>query len=80
MFDPATKRLTNFLIPKKFDPSFRPVGLSFSPDGTALYITSIAKFEVRKQMPNGTPLSAPTPWAYDHTGVLWKITRLNNTS
>jgi hypothetical protein len=26
-----------------------------------------------RTLPNGTPLAMPTPWAYAHTGAVWKI-------
>jgi glucose/arabinose dehydrogenase len=70
---------TNFLSLKKPDPTFRPIGISFNPDHTALYIVSIGKEEIRNTLPNGYPLPHPTPWFYQHTGVVWKVTNTSAT-
>ncbi|HJT47752.1 MAG TPA: hypothetical protein VJ729_06180 [Nitrososphaeraceae archaeon] len=65
----------DFITLRKPDPSFRPVGVKFNEDHTALYIVSIGKEEVRSTLPTtGYPLPKPTPWFYQHTGVIWKVT------
>jgi hypothetical protein len=66
---------TDFISLKQPDPTFRPVGIRFNQDHTALYITSMGKEEIRKTSPTtGYSLSKPTPWFYQHTGVVWKVT------
>ena len=58
------------------DIGFRPVGIAYKQDESALYIASIGKVEVRTTLPNnGTPLPNPVPWYYPNTGVIWKITK-----
>jgi glucose/arabinose dehydrogenase len=75
VFDTGKKGIfRNFVSLKKPDPSFRPVSVKFNRDNTALYIVSIGKEEIRKTLPNGYPLPRPTPWFYQHSGVLWKVT------
>ncbi|HEY7082976.1 MAG TPA: hypothetical protein VH500_25060 [Nitrososphaeraceae archaeon] len=68
----------NFLSLKSPDASFRPVGLSFSPDGNALYVTSIGKTEQIKKLPSGEPIPLTMIWMHSNTGVVWKITRSEN--
>lgn len=65
---------TDFISLKDPDPTFRPIGLRFNHDQTALYIVSIGKEETRKTLPNGYLLPKPMPWFYQNTGVLWKFT------
>jgi glucose/arabinose dehydrogenase len=43
MLNTTSGNLTDFLSLNRPDPSFRPVSLNFSPDGNALYITSLGK-------------------------------------
>lgn len=43
-------------------------------------MVSNGKDEVRTKLPNGTPLPMPTPWAYAHTGVLWKIMKTGGSA
>jgi glucose/arabinose dehydrogenase len=78
--DPNTGNFSDFISLKSNDTSFRPVGLKFSPDGSALYIASIAKVEQRSALPNGTPLPMPMIWYYPYTGVVWKVTHSSNSS
>lgn len=79
LFDPKNKTYKDFISLKNADPSFRPIDVSFNPNGSALYITSLSKAEIRNTIPEkGFPLTNPTPWYYKHTGVLWKVT--NSTS
>jgi glucose/arabinose dehydrogenase len=73
--DTTTGNFSNFISLKSPDPSFRPVGLSFSPDGAALYIMSLGKSEYRKVLPSGESLPIPIIWMYPSTGVIWKVTR-----
>jgi glucose/arabinose dehydrogenase len=75
ILNPKTKRFEDFITLNKPDPSFRPVGLKFNDDGSALYITSIGKQEIRTTSPTtGFPLPKPLPWFYQHTGTIWKVT------
>ena len=73
--DTTTGNYSDFISLKRPDASFRPVGLSFSPDGNALYIASLGRSETRKALPSGEPLPIPTIWMYPSTGVIWKVTR-----
>ena len=66
--DTTTGNYSDFISLKRPDASFRPVGLSFSPDGNALYIASLGRSETRKALPNGEPLPIPTIWMYPDTG------------
>jgi glucose/arabinose dehydrogenase len=78
MFDPSKKgNFKNFVSLKRPDPSFRPISAKFNNDGTALYIVSIGKEEIRKTLPNGYPLPTPTPWFYQHSAVVWKVTNVS---
>jgi hypothetical protein len=56
------------------DSSFRPVGVFFNENENALYIVSIGKVELRRELPIGTPLPIPLQGAYPYTGIVWKIT------
>ena len=78
MLDTNGGKLENFISLKKPDPSFRPIGITFSNDGNAMYIASIGKQEVRNTLPNGTPLPISQTWVYQNTGVIWKVSK--NTS
>ena len=73
--DTKTGNYSDFISLKQPDSSFRPVGLSFSPDGNALYIASIGKSEFRRTLPSGEPLPMPMIWMYPSTGVIWKVTK-----
>ena len=73
--DTDTGNMTNFISLKKPDPSFRPVGLTFSRDNNALYVISLGKSEHRTTLPNGAPLPAPQIWSYIDSGVIWRITK-----
>src|SRR5918912_538552 len=73
--DANTGNFSNFISLKNPDPSFRPVSVSFSPDGNAMYIASLGKSEFRKTLPTGEPLPVPIIWMYPGTGVIWKVTR-----
>ena len=75
VLDPINGNYSNFIYLKNPDPNFRPIGIEFDErDNGALYITSIGKIETRNELPNGTPLTLPLPWAYPYTGVVWKVT------
>lgn len=78
--DTSTSSINDFISLKKPDPSFRPVGVSFSPDGNAMYIASIGKSEFRSALPSGEPLPVPIIWMYPGTGVIWKVTRASAAS
>ncbi|MFL6559191.1 MAG: hypothetical protein ACJ8MO_24115, partial [Bacillus sp. (in: firmicutes)] len=68
---------TDFITLKTADTSFRPVGLRFNNADNALYFTSIAKVEVRNNLPSGAQLPqvlSPSPYFYSNSGVIWKIT------
>src|SRR5690242_20190011 len=73
--DTVNGNYSDFISLKKPDASFRPVGLSFSLDGNALYIASLGKSETRKTLPSGEQLPTPTIWMYPSTGIIWKVTR-----
>lgn len=77
VFDTETGNNTNFIFHSSN--TFRPVDVDFSSDNkgnqSALYITSIGKMEIRTELPNGTSLPGPTPWAYPYTGTIWKVTQ-----
>jgi glucose/arabinose dehydrogenase len=74
----TTRNTTDFLSLKAPDASFRPVGLSFSPDGNALYVASIGKTEQIKKLPTGEPIPLTMIWMHPDTGVIWRITRSEN--
>lgn len=75
MLDIENGNYSDFVSLDKPDLSFRPVGIAFNQDEGVLYIASIGKGEIRKTMPNGTPLPTPVPWYYPHTGVIWKVVK-----
>jgi glucose/arabinose dehydrogenase len=64
----------HFISLKKPDSNFRPISVKFNQDHTALYIASIGREEIRNTLPNGYSLSKSTPWFYQHSGVIWKVT------
>ncbi len=74
MMDPNTGNLTDFLSLKAPDPSFRPVALAFNDKENALYITSIAKVEIKTTTDLGGQLPMPVVWPYPFTGAIWKVT------
>jgi glucose/arabinose dehydrogenase len=80
LIDLKTGKETDFLSLKSPDPTFRPEGLKFNDKQGALYVVSFGKDEVRTKLPNGTPLPMPTPWAYAHTGVVWKIMKTGGSA
>lgn len=80
MLDSKTGKLDNFLSLKKPDPTFRPIGIAFSNDANDMYISSIGKQEVRNTLPNGVPLPIPQTWVYQHTGIIWKVTKNTSSS
>ncbi|MFL6510096.1 MAG: hypothetical protein ACJ700_02790, partial [Nitrososphaera sp.] len=84
MLDPNTGNHSDFLSLKDIDKTFRPVGVKFDLKGDALYDVSIAKTEVRSNVPVSNLTSSglypfatvhAMPWPYANTGVVWKITR-----
>ncbi|MFL6494113.1 MAG: PQQ-dependent sugar dehydrogenase [Nitrososphaera sp.] len=84
MLDPSTGNHSDFLSLKDIDKTFRPVGVKFDLKGDALYVVSIAKTEVRSNVPVSNLTSSglypfatvhAMPWPYANTGVVWKITR-----
>lgn len=79
ILDPQTKNYSNFVSLKEPDSSFRPVGLVFNENESALYIASIGKVEVRTTSPNNHNIQLPesVPWYYLNTGIIWKITKNN---
>ena len=56
--------------------NFRSTGLAFSPGGNTLHIASVRLNEVRTISPTGAAVPFPLglPWAFENTGVVWKIT------
>lgn len=93
LLNPQTGNYTDFLSLKKIDKSFRPTGIKFNPQGDALYIISNGKFEITTDVPGPAsgldhyrtgkglyPFASlhATAWPYANTGVIWKITKINN--
>ncbi len=74
VFNSTSGNYSNFLSLKNPDPSFHPVDVEFSHDGSTLYVLSVGKVEMRKTTPQGHELPAPMPWFHQNTGVLWRIT------
>ncbi len=72
--DPTNGNIPSFVAAKKLDPSFRLIGLTFNVKKDALHLVFFAKFELRVTTPYGDKLPMPTPWPYENTGVIWKIT------
>src|ERR671921_386276 len=76
MLNPQNGNHSDFVSLNTPDTSFRPVGIAFNQDESALYIASIGKVEVRTTLPNNSiTLPNPVPWYYPNTGVIWKITK-----
>jgi glucose/arabinose dehydrogenase/plastocyanin len=76
MLNSTTGNLTDFVSLKKPDPSFRPVDVSFSPDGNDMFIVSLGKVEHRSTLPtNGASLSVPQIWPYTDTGIIWRVSK-----
>src|SRR5919106_838024 len=76
MLNPQNGNHSDFVSLNPPDTSFRPVGIAFNQDESALYIASIGKVEVRTTLPNNSiTLPNPVPWYYPNTGVIWKITK-----
>jgi glucose/arabinose dehydrogenase len=80
LFDPTKKGpVIDFVSQRKPNPYFRPIDVKFNDDNTALYIVSMGKAEIRTTSPlTGYQLQKPTPWFYQHTGIIWKITNLSS--
>nr|MDQ3853005.1 hypothetical protein [Thermoproteota archaeon] len=76
VFDPNSGNYSNFLSLKNPDPSFHPVDVEFSHDGSTLYVASVGKVEMRDTTPQGHELPAPMPWFHQNTGALWRITNM----
>jgi glucose/arabinose dehydrogenase len=76
VFNPKTMQARDFLTLNTADGDFRPTGLAFNPDGNTLYIASVGLNEVRTVAPSGAVVPYPLglPWAFEHTGIIWKIT------
>jgi plastocyanin len=81
-FDPNTSEIGTFMSLNRADLSFRPVDIEFSPNGDALYLLSIAKYEVRTVTPTGgiLPFQFGQPWPYAYSGILWKVTHSEGDS
>lgn len=71
--DSKSGNYSDFLSLLKPDPSFRPVGITFTPDGNALYIVSFGKSRHITHLPSGEPVSVPFIWADPNSGVVWRI-------
>jgi glucose/arabinose dehydrogenase len=81
MLNPQNGNHSDFVSLNTPDTSFRPVGIAFNQDESALYIASIGKVEVRTTLPNnGITLPEPVPWYYPNTGVIWKITKSSGSN
>ena len=85
MVNPDTGNYTNFISPKGLNWEFRPVGIKFNLNGDALYIVSIGKTEIRASVPptghDGPFSTTPAvPWTYANSGVIWKVTKINNNN
>lgn len=79
LYDSKSNNYSSFLSLKNYDPSFRPVDVKFSLDGSALYVVSLGKAEIRNTVPDkGFALPNPIPWVYKNTGILWKITNVTS--
>jgi glucose/arabinose dehydrogenase len=81
MLNPQNGNHSDFVSLNTPDTSFRPVGIAFNQDESALYIASIGKVEVRTTLPNNSiTLPNPVPWYYPNTGVIWKITKSSGSN
>jgi hypothetical protein len=93
--DPKTGNFSDFISLKQIDKNFRPVGVKFNPQGDALYIISNGRFEITTDVPgpfSGVdhyktgkglyPFASlhATAWPYANTGVIWKVTKINNNN
>jgi glucose/arabinose dehydrogenase len=84
MVNPNTGNATDFISLKHRDPSFRPVGIKFNLQGDAMYVVSFGKTEIRTGIPGSGAGLYPfgsihgTVWAYPNTGVVWKVTKIDN--
>ena len=80
-FNPQNKSYSDFISLDKHDTSFRPVGIAFNKNESALYVTSIGKVEIRTTLPNDNSidLSEPSPWYYPNTGIIWKVTKISSS-
>jgi glucose/arabinose dehydrogenase len=94
MLDPEAGNFTDFISLKNVDTTFRPIGIKFNPQGDALYVVSNGKFEITTDVP-GPPSGLDnyrtgkglypfaslhaTAWPYANEGVVWKVTKINNT-
>jgi hypothetical protein len=80
---------------KQIDKNFRPVGVKFNPQGNALYVISNGRFEITTDVPGPFsgldhyktgkglyPFASlhATAWPYANTGVIWKVTKINNNN
>ena len=72
--DLRTKKVQDFIKLNSVYSAWRPVGLQFSPDGDAIYITSIEKEQIRDVTPTDVPLHLPADWPYLKTGTIWEVT------
>jgi glucose/arabinose dehydrogenase len=75
MLNTKNGKIDNFISIKKPDPTFRPIGIAFNNDANAMYIASIGKQEVKNTLPSGVSLPIPETWVYQHTGIIWKVTK-----
>jgi glucose/arabinose dehydrogenase len=85
MVNTDTGNYTNFISPKTLSFDFRPVGIKFNLNGDALYVVSIGKTEIRTSIPptghDGPFSTTPAvPWTYANSGVIWKVTKINNNN
>ena len=76
--DPQNRTVNDFITLSSPASSFRPVGLQFTPDGSALYLASIEKEVVRKVTPMGGELPTSSDYPYLQTGTIWKIIKVSN--
>ncbi|MGN6708207.1 MAG: PQQ-dependent sugar dehydrogenase [Candidatus Nitrosocosmicus sp.] len=95
MLNPKTGNFSDFISLKQIDKYFRPVGVKFNPQGDALYVVSNGRFEITTDVPGpfsgvdhyktGKGLYTfaslhATAWPYANTGVVWKVTKINNNN
>jgi glucose/arabinose dehydrogenase len=93
LLDPRTGNFSDFISLKQIDKNFRPVGVKFNPQGNALYVISNGRFEITTDVPGPFsgldhyktgkglyPFASlhATAWPYANTGVIWKVTKINN--
>jgi hypothetical protein len=71
MLNPQTGNHSDFVSLNTPDTGFRPVGIAFNQDESALYIASIEKVEVRTMLPyNNIQLPESVTRYYRNTGVI----------